>query len=90
MSLWLSSTFNLHKVFADDLHDWLINKDNQQKDKCPDEFKMQFTCSQVDPSLYIWRNNKGECCYLICYIDDCLYFGSSTEVEKRMENMIGS
>jgi hypothetical protein len=79
-----------HKVFADDLRDWLINEDNQQKDKCPDEFKMQFTCSQVDPSLYIWRNNKGEYCYLICYVDDCLYFGSSTEVEKRLENMIGS
>ena len=45
----------LSKSIYDDLRDWLINKDIQQKDKCPDEFKMQFTHTK---SL-LWKRIKS-------------------------------
>ena len=67
-----------HKVFADDLHDWLVTNED-----------MTFLNSEVDPSLYIFRDeSKGEYLFLICYVDDCLYFGSSDEVEARLGDVL--
>ena len=63
-----------HKVFSDDLHDWLVQNDD-----------MRFLNSEVDPSLYVFRDEaKGEYLFLICYVDDCLYFGSDDNVEARL------
>ena len=63
-----------HKVFSDDLHEWLVTNED-----------MRFWNSEVDPSLYIYRNEeKNEYLFLICYVDDCLYFGSSDDVEENL------
>ena len=65
------------KVWNEDLTVWLINN----KD-------IQFKQSEVDPSLYIHRN-QHEFIYLIVYVDDCLYFGSSKELEMKFEKQMG-
>ena len=71
-----------HKVFADDLHDWLVNKEDQQSKLCKQ--LMIFVRSDIDPGLYVWRGEKeDEFCFLICYVDDCCYFGSNDLIEKR-------
>ena len=65
------------KTWNDDLTNWLTtNKD------------IQFLQSEVDPSLFIHRNGN-EYIYLIVYIDDSLYFGSSPEIEKLFETKLG-
>ena len=61
------------KVWNQDLTEWLTT--NQV---------VPFKQSKVDPSLFIHRNGE-EVIYLIVYVDDCLYFGSSKELEKRFE-----
>ena len=68
-----------HKVFADDLHDWLVQYED-----------MTFLNSEVDPSLvYIFMDEaKGEYLYLICYVDDCLYFGSSDGIEAKLGQVL--
>ena len=67
-----------HKVFADDLHEWLVENND-----------MPFLHSEFDPSLYIYRNEeRKEYLYLICYVDDCLYFGSSDNVEKNLGDIL--
>ena len=61
------------KVWNQDLTEWLTtNKE------------VQFHQSEVDPSLLVHRNGD-EFIYLIIYVDDCLYFGSSKELEKKFE-----
>jgi len=66
------------KSWNTDLTDWLIK--NEQ---------IKFSQSEVDSSLFIYRNEeKSEYLFLIIYTDDCLYFGSSESVEKEFENAI--
>ena len=65
------------KVWNEDLTNWLTtNKD------------ITFIQSQVDPSLFIHRNGS-DFIYLIVYIDDSLYFGSTPELEKKFETKLG-
>ena len=45
---------------------------------------IKFVQSEVDPSLFIHRNGD-DFLYLIVYIDDTLYFGSSPEIEKPLK-----
>ena len=67
-----------HKVFADDLHEWL-----EMNNEIP------FIHSEVDPSLYVYRGeDDGSFLYLICYVDDCLYFGSSDEIEEKFNHAL--
>ena len=67
-----------HKVFADDLHEWLETNT-----------EMPFIHSEVDPSLYIYRGSDvNTFLYLICYVDDCLYFGSDDEIESQFANVL--
>ena len=61
-----------HKVFSDDLCKWLLSNE-----------EMTFKNSEVDPSLFVYRNGE-EFLYLIVYVDDCLYFGSSDEIEAKL------
>ena len=65
-----------HKVFSDDLTEWLL--DNEE---------MEFLASELDSSLFIHRSGD-EFVFLICYVDDCLYFGSSDQIEAKMGAMI--
>ena len=65
-----------HKVFSDDLCEWLLGND-----------EMPFNNSEVDPALFVYRN-KQEFLFLICYVDDCLYFGSSDEIEMKLGAML--
>ena len=41
-----------------------------------------FKQSQVDPSLYVHRDGD-EYIFMVIYVDDSLYFGSSPELEKK-------
>jgi hypothetical protein len=67
-----------HKVFADDLQEWLVSNE-----------EMPFVISEVDPSLYIHRNEvKEEFLFLVCYVDDCCYYGSSNEIETRFGEVL--
>ena len=65
------------KVWNEDLTEWLIKNED-----------IPFHQSEVDPSLYIHRNGKDSI-FLIIYVDDCLYFGSSKELEAKFEKKIG-
>jgi hypothetical protein len=65
-----------HKVFSDDLCEWLLNND-----------EMPFENSEVDPSLFVYRNGD-EFLFLIIYVDDCLFFGSSDEIEKKLGEVL--
>ena len=50
---------------------------------------MAFMNSEVDLSLYVYRNEaKGEFLFLICYVDDCLYFGSDDKVEAKLSETL--
>jgi hypothetical protein len=59
------------KVFNDDLVEWLTTNEH-----------VRFIQSKIDPSLFVYRNGD-EYCYLIVYIDDCLYEISSSELEEK-------
>ena len=59
------------KVWNQDLTDWLKNNT-----------VVPFKQSQVDPSLFIYRHQE-EYIYMVIYVDDSLYFGSSAEVEEK-------
>jgi hypothetical protein len=65
-------------MFADDLQEWLItNKE------------IPFIMSEVNPSLYVYRNvDKNEYLFMVCYIDDCCYFGSSKELEAKFGKVL--
>jgi hypothetical protein len=67
-----------HRVFSDDLKNWILtNKE------------LPFTQSEVDPALYIYRNAKGDrYLFLICYVDDCCYFGSDDEIEEQLGKVL--
>jgi hypothetical protein len=66
------------KVWNADLTDWLITNP-----------EISFHQSEIDPSLFVHRNEKkGEYLYLIIYTDDCLYFGSNDELEVKFTNAI--
>ena len=65
------------KVWNEDLMTWLTSNET-----------IKFHQSEVDPSLYIFRRGD-EFIYLIIYVDDCLYFGSSKELESKFEKEIG-
>jgi hypothetical protein len=65
-----------HKVFSDDLTEWLLKND-----------EMNFTASELDSSLFVHRSGE-DFVYLICYVDDCLYFGSSDKIEEKMGEML--
>lgn len=66
------------KVWNSDLTDWLTTND-----------KIPFAQSEVDPSLFIHRNEKsGDYLYLIIYTDDCLYFGSNDKLETLLTDEI--
>ena len=64
-----------HKVLTDDLHEWLETNN-----------EVRFWNSEVDPSLCIYRNEeKNEyLLFLICYVDDCLYFCAIDDVEANL------
>ena len=66
------------KVWNEDLTTWLITNDI-----------IPFHQSEVDPSLYIYRRGE-ELIFLIIYVDNCLYFGSSNELESKFEKEIGT
>ena len=61
------------KVWNQDLTEWLTSNT-----------VIPFKQSEVDASLFIHRNGN-EFIFLIIYVDDCLYFGSSKELEQRFE-----
>ena len=65
------------KVFNNDLTEWLTKNE-----------EIPFVQSEVDPGLYVYRNGD-EYLYLICYIDDSLYFGSTDEIEKKFGDALG-
>ena len=66
------------KAWNTDLTDWLTKNE-----------KLKFCQSEVDPSLFIFRNEeKASYLFLIIYTDDCLYFGSSKEIENLFETEI--
>ena len=63
------------KFFNDDLATWLTTNTD-----------MKFYRSEVDPCLFIHRSmegNKTVALFLIVYVDDCLFFGTSDEIEKK-------
>jgi hypothetical protein len=65
----------VHKVFSDDLRDWLISNK-----------EMPFIASEVDSALYIHRSKDGkDFLFLICYVDDVCYFGNNEEIENQLE-----
>ena len=59
------------KVWNQDLTEWLLTNSI-----------VSFKQSQVDPSLYVHRNG-AEYIFMVIYVDDSLYFGSSPELEKK-------
>ena len=65
------------KTWNEDLTNWLTTNKT-----------IKFVQSEVDPSLFIHRNGD-DYLYLIVYIDDSLYFGSSPEIEKLFEENLG-
>ena len=66
------------KVWNEDLTDWLRNNKS-----------ISFNQSEIDPSLFIHRNEEnGDYLFLIIYIDDSLYFGSNEEIEKVFTNAL--
>ena len=50
--------------------------------------EVNFTQSEVDPSLYIHRHGT-DYLFLVVYIDDSLYFGSNDELERKFEKHLG-
>ena len=46
---------------------------------------IKFTQSEVDPCLFIYRDQNDNILYLIIYTDDCCYYGNNDEVEKKFE-----
>ena len=65
------------KVWNADLTEWLTNNDI-----------VPFHQSQVDPSLFIHRDGE-KYIYMVVYVDDSLYFGSSTEIEQKFTTAMG-
>ena len=61
-------------VWFTDLSEWL--KTNES---------IKFTQSEVDPCLFIYRDQSDNILYLIIYTDDCCYYGNNEEIEKRFE-----
>ena len=61
------------KAWNEDLTEWL--RTNTQ---------IPFCQSEVDASLFIHRDGENFI-YLIVYVDDCLYFGSSKGLEEKFE-----
>ena len=59
------------KVWNQDLTEWLTNNTI-----------VPFRQSEVDPSLFIHRNGS-EYIFMVVYVDDSLYFGSSKELEEK-------
>ena len=59
------------KVWNQDLTEWLL----QNK-------IIPFKQSEVDPSLFVHRNGS-DYLFLVVYVDDSLYFGSSNEIEDK-------
>ena len=59
------------KAWNEDLTEWLTSNS-----------EIKFTASEVDASLFVHRNGDAFI-YLIIYVDDCLYFGSSNEIEEE-------
>jgi hypothetical protein len=67
-----------HKVFSDDLREWLLNNE-----------EMPFTSSEVDSVLFIYRSKDNkDFLFLICYVDDVCYFGNSEEIEKKLGEVL--
>jgi hypothetical protein len=62
------------KVFNDVLVGWLKTNDH-----------VKFIQSKIDPSLFV-HGNGNEYCYLIVYIDDCLYEILSSVLEEKFTN----
>jgi len=65
------------RTWSDDLSEWLLNND-----------QMKFSKSEIDPSLFIHRAGD-KYLFLIVYVDDCLYFGSTDEYEAQFGKYLG-
>jgi hypothetical protein len=78
MAKLIYGTDFVHRVFSDDLKMWILTNKEQP-----------FIQSEVDPALYIYRNAKGDrYLFLICYVDDCCYFGSDKEIEEQLGKVL--
>ena len=66
------------KVWNEDLTEWLLTNT-----------LIPFKQSEIDSSLFVHRNGE-EFIYLIIYVDDSLYFGSSKELELQFEKEMGA
>ena len=66
------------KAWNEDLTEWLVSNK-----------EIPFIASDVDASLFVHRN-KEEFIFLIIYVDDCLYFGSSNELEQKFAKAMSS
>jgi hypothetical protein len=64
------------KVWNEDVTDHLINNDF-----------MKFHQSEVDPSLFIYREGD-QFLTMIIYIDDMLYFATNENLEKKFEKVL--
>ena len=65
------------KAWNEDLTEWLVTN-----------IEITFVQSDIDASLFIHRSGS-EFIYLIVYVDDCLYFGSSKQLEEKFEKQMG-
>ena len=66
------------KVWNHDLTEWMTTNK-----------MIPFEQSTVDASLFVHRAKDGGFVYMIIYVDDSLYFGSSEDLEKKFESELG-
>ena len=73
-------------IYGTDIAAKAWNQDLSERLTKNDE--IPFNQSEVDPSLFIHRRD-GQYIFIVVYVDDSLYFGSSTELEEKFDTTMG-